>query len=274
MLQVPKTFTLSMLKANYKRLALQLHPDKANPTSVAMFQILTACYRQLVQEHDKRQKDAIHQDLKSQAQSFIQAQQPRRHKDWEGEEGGSGFNANKFNRIFDENRIKDVYSATGYEDWMNHPSSLNPDQYNKQIVVHKEPEALQSQLCASTSKRSSGMEFQELGVDRIKDFSGANNRGGGLQYMDYRVAHTTTKIMDPELVKQREEFQTIEALEAARANLRRTMTEEEQQQYYINLKKLEEKEKRRLHKLTKQDSALEDHYQKVNHLMISQMRRG
>jgi hypothetical protein len=68
LLCLPRDFTLQQLKTNYKRLALQLHPDKnlVSPEhAVEVFKILTDSYRKLHEDYLRRTNDLQFHELKA-----------------------------------------------------------------------------------------------------------------------------------------------------------------------------------------------------------------
>ena len=45
--------------------------------------------------------------------------------------------------------------------------------------------------------------------------------------MDYRKAHSTSRLIDPRLVKQRDDYRNLGAIESARSNISYQMSEED-----------------------------------------------
>lgn len=130
---------------------------------------------------------------------------------------------------------------------------------SKHLIKYKEPEPL------FTGKK---IQFTELGVDKIDDFSGDNMTKKNLNYMDLKLAHTTSRIVDPSTVKERKAFKSVEDVQADRANVSYTMSEREMR-HYQQKKKLEElREKQRMMKLTEQDKLALEHFERVNRLML------
>ena len=190
-----------------------------------------------------------------------------------------------FNRVFEENRMDDVNSAgygsvmaksgAGRED-INVPNTMRSFKINKfnktfenqpistsaAVQVYKQPEP------TLMAKR---LAFSELGVASIDDFSGTNDSMKRLNYTDYLKAHSTSRLVDPRTVRNRQEFKTVGELEAHRGNTH--MSEEEQQEYAEYQDRLKEAEVRRINNLQQQDRAYEGHFNNVNQRMLEQMRR-
>jgi type IV secretory pathway VirB4 component len=87
-----------------------------------------------------------------------------------------------------------------------------------------------------------------------------------LNFMDYRIAHTTSRIVDPRTVS-REEYKNIQELERSRENVSYQMTEEEYA-LYMRKKRLQEKEEEKRTMIQNSyDKRVEQHYMRVNGLL-------
>jgi hypothetical protein len=273
-LSLRRDFNLADLRSQYKTIALSVHPDKVQGQSDYMFKLVTKCYRILLQEWKSRQADKQFDVLKSDFKSDVQ--QNYRRSDIEKDD----FNIERFNKIFDDNRISTV-TDVGYDKWMNQNSvkdaptlskglssenfnkqfeqystiTASDRKHNKQIMKYKDPEPLMM---------SKNLSYIELGVDKIDDFSGKHN---GLEFSDYSLAHSTSRLVDPSIVKRRE-FKTVGEMEKYRENIRKLSSRELE---YLEKKKMIEKEKER--KQAEYQKALDDinfaNFQKMNKLMLS-----
>lgn len=288
MLQLPKQFTLEQLKANYKRLALQLHPDKNNPTTTMMFQILTNCYKTLMKEWKLKQTEKPHFDLRDGSRAFLQEQQQRpmmrtdfteesrsHGRNQEGGASGSSsqsrampnvsgnnFDVGKFNRVFEGNRVPDAYQE-GYEDWLRkqeEDAAAAARNQNTHIIAYKTPQALPA------AKNS--LSYYELGVERVTNHSADNLTQKQIQYMDLMAAHTTDRLIDPDRVKQRREYRTIQELENDRANASFQMTEKEARSLKRSQIKEEKEEQARMQRLSAYDRVTQDVYERAHKLML------
>lgn len=294
-LNLPKHYTAEMLKENYKRLALKAHPDKGG--SEYLFKLLTECYKYLASELKKRNNDKQFDELKNgflkELQDIMTPQSSRKTKvnsscsSQEASQNtiqqmfykGSRFDQDKFNKFFLDNKLADERIEYGYQNWMKmhkvkdvpkFTGSFNSNGFNqhfdkyaktesnhKQLIKYQEPEAM------VTSKR---LGFTELGQEEIDDYSGENKSIKNLNFMDYRIAHTTSRIVDPRMAS-RQDFKSIQELEMSRENISYQMTEEEYA-LYLKKKRIEEKEEEKRQAMQRLlDERVHQHYMKINGLL-------
>lgn len=302
-LNLPKNYNAAMLREAYKTMALKAHPDKGG--SEYLFKIVTQCYKYLSAELKKKEADKQFHELKKEFMSAIGTTDDGEVKRSRQSSGGSKsgrssgssssggepdinalqslfykgsrFDQAKFNKFFDENKLKDEVHEQGYKDWMKENEvaeapkfrgSFNSQGFNshfeqnaqvaannKHLIKYKEPEAL---VC---SKR---LGFTELGQDNVDDFSGENKSMRNLNFMDYRIAHTTTRMVDPTTVAKRQEFRNVQEFEKARANVAYHMTEQEMYEYHKKQKAMAKAEEHRAAVQAAHDARVAAHYQKIN----------
>ena len=279
-LGVPRNFTLEQLKSSYKKIALSVHPDKTPGNSDYMFKIVTKCYKKLSDEFKARESDKQYNELKSEFMKTTETQKKYVNPDIDI---SKKFNIKQFNQVFDDNRIPTV-TDSGYKEWMDKnelrdapdlgknitKESFNEqferyadetkDKKNKYIIKYREPEALQM---------SKKLNYIELGTENIDDYSGENKSNRDLNFMDYRIAHSTTRLVDPNAVKERTQYKTVGEYEKSRTNIKKLSDKE---LAYIEKKKqlelLEEKKKEEYQKTL--DQLTFENFKKLNKLMLGQ----
>ena len=289
-----KNFTLDELKAKFKNMAMVTHPDKGG--SEQLFLLVVNAFKKLLEEHNRRVSDKTHAELKAAFEQSTSQRAPSRGRGQvEGVTSaafdvgvGDRFNVDKFNQVFDSNRLDDPVATGGYQDWMRTQalpevddapkkpipkSKFNVNNFNKTfekktqslqqdnkfVAVYKEPEPL---LMAKK------MQFTELGVDKVDDYSGDNTTKRNLNYMDYKIAHTTSRIVDPNVVR-RKEYTNINELEGERSRIQFNMSHEDYE-YEMHKKKMaEEAERQRLETLDRQRQIEEAHFTKLQRLMLA-----
>lgn len=272
MLGIAKNFTPDQLRTAYKKMALAMHPDKQGGNDY-MFKMLTTCYKQLVKEYNKRITDRQFHELKTESQ--------RTTNNYTPPVDSKSFNIERFNTVFEKNRLSDSVRDTGYNDWLKTGDDgqaapkfngkftsrafneqfekSNKGEQSKHVIKYKEPEPM------FAGKK---IQYTELGVDNIDDYSGDNLSRKNLNYMDLKIAHTTSRIVDPGTVGERKQYKSIGDVEADRAHVSYTMNDSEMREYQAR-KKLEElREKQRLQNLNAYDNRTLEHYEQVNRLML------
>jgi curved DNA-binding protein CbpA len=272
---VPKNFTPDQLKAAYKKMALVMHPDKQGGNDY-MFKLLTTCYKTLVKEYNKSIADRQFHELKSEAQKSIPKYSPNPETI---DIAKKSFNIDKFNNVFDQNKLPDVTRDTGYDDWLKNAADNESKKFkgkftstafnqhfekntevepSKHLIKYKEPEPM------FTGKK---IQYTELGVD-LEDFSGENLSRKNLNYMDLKLAHTTSRIVDPKTVNERKSYKTVDDVESDRANVSYNMSEAQIREHQKQQKIAEIKEKQRLQNLNQYDLRNQEQFEKVNRLML------
>lgn len=204
----------------------------------------------------------------------------------DGARGGAEF-LDRFNRLFEEHRLDDEDGTQrGYADMMEKSNPNREDinvaktysgKYSRRkfneaferetvsdstdVIVYREPEPM------IAAKK---MAFTELGNPGTEDFSGgAEEARRGLQYTDYKKAHTTVRLVDPRSVAERRQFKSVDEYEAYRARkTQRQLTDEEQA--WIEAKKAKEEadERARLERLRTRDQAIAIHHERMNQLLL------
>lgn len=269
-LNLPRTgYTRDQLKFNYKALAKQLHPDKCRVSPDAatqLFQVLTEAYRKLSDELDKQHVDRTYFELRDSARRSA-GEPPRKSVDQPADKPvGKRFNVEKFNRVFSENRMEDPVFDTGYEKWMN---ETDPEIANKtggqNLVRYEEPQPM-----ILVNKNTTA--YSELGVTHIDDYSRNETARHGIQYTDYRIAHTTTKLATEEEIRMAEErankeLRSVDTLKKHRSNVSYTMNDTEARMSERRAREREDAEHRRVAALSAYERTLEQFEQRTKFLL-------
>lgn len=281
-LDISKNFTLDQLKEAYKKIALQVHPDRGG--TEYMFKLVTTCYKELTKEYNRRISDRQYHELKADfAKNQALMPQQSRTKKIDVSEANSGFNIDKFNKVFETNKLQNV-NDNGYEQFLKNSKEVEQknifagkkfsnDNFNKQfekrvqvasepnkfIVKYKEPEAL------LTCKK---IGFVELGEESVDDFSGTNTSRKNLNYMDLKIAHTTSRIIDPKTIDKRKEYRSVDELEVDRGTISYNMNDIDKDYYEKKKKEEEIKERLRMQSVLKQDQQTAIQYEKVHRLLL------
>lgn len=300
---VSKRFTLDELKYNYKKVAKKVHPDRGG--NEKLFKLVTLAYKQLLEIYKLKEINKEFNELKSDFQEFTtnQDNQQRRHRDLNRSSDRSSnrssdrsskkssrsrqnqpdLNGNfgdMFNKVYEENKIDDIYDR-GYGDLMTESDANRPDidikktvnsmknfnqafddtpisKHNKKIIKYRDPIALPTSLKT--------LQYTEIGIDKLSDFS---TETSNLSCVDYKKAHSTSKLIDKNYVRQRSGYNDIGGLKAERANIDYNMSEEDLRKQAYLKKKEQLKELKRLERLQQMDMMHQESFNRINELMVN-----
>lgn len=246
-LEVNQNSSLDDVRNKFKKLAVKYHPDKGGDKQI--FNLIVNSFKTVIKDMKEKEDEKVFYELKKNSK---QETEPDKFV-----VADDGF-GDKFNKYFNENKTVDKNVERGYTKFIDEPE-IKVSQKHYKLQKYKEPEG--SVLCKS-------LDFQELG-GTTKDFSGRNEDMHRLQYMDYQYAHTTNKLIEPNLVKKREEYKDLKDLESKRSSVNFELTNSEKK-YYEKVNQINSKrEQKRLINLNKYDNYLSEHDKKTNKLLIS-----
>lgn len=238
-LHVNRNFTAEELRSNYKRLALQLHPDKnivSAEEAGEIFKVLTHCYKQLMHEHQMRTSDRQFDELRATAAAQIQGSAEavaasRRAMTRAFDRSDGRFDATRFNQFFSEHRLSsDPAGDKGYGEWLKSTDPVDrprPAAADGKARLPKECKELLLHVDAAPLAKSR-LAFSEMGVEEIDDFSVVGSSRHGVCAMDLRAAYSAKRDDDddaPDAGAARPEYRNMEELERARAGIRYTMND-------------------------------------------------
>jgi len=104
---------------------------------------------------------------------------------------------------------------------------------------------------------------EELGVEKIDNYTGKSK---SINYTDYKEAHTTSRLVDPNTKYNR--YNSINDIKSERSNIKK-FSAEEVMNNELEKAKQEESEKIRLQALSRHDTAHFDNYNKIHNIMIN-----
>jgi curved DNA-binding protein CbpA len=282
-LNVPRNFEWEQLRNAYRHAAALVHPDKGGNRH--LFNLVTECFRFLANEYKARDADKPHFMLKQQSQEYVQKQQGSYVNQEQDRRINpatmDGMALGRFNQIFEENKLEDEEIQHGYGEMME-KSSKNREDINvpkllkkfdqgrfnkvfdkvvpqtKEVIVYREPEPLQL---------AKNLQYTEIGGSKPNDYTSSIE--SSIKYTDYMKAHTTSRLVDPRSISERQEFKDVQQYEKARdKTTQKPMTMEE-----LRYKKEQEEqeklaEENRLRKVKERDHIASDHYERMNRLLL------
>lgn len=235
-------FTMDQLKANYRRLAAQLHTGTTGSTTSAnmskadmdeVLRVLTACYKLLLPQAGLVMTGGGGSIVEGGRLTSTSTRSNNRGGTAVGGGGGGvgggsssrALDPAKFNKVFEGQFVRDAFQSKGYGDHMASSEdgvlpSLRGETatgITRRGARREDPEPVCFQRGGNRS-----VSFYELGVDDVDDFGKKDVAvtRHGIAYTDYQVAHTTSALMDPDdfesCNRAVKSYKSLDEFEAAR----------------------------------------------------------
>ena len=193
------------------------------------------------------------------------------------------FDVNVFNKIYEENKIKDVYDS-GYGNWMSKnpveekqqgkmfQNGFNKDMFNSEFENYKR----------ETRKKSNSLvEYREpeerismtnqdslmlLGGGKISDFSG---EASGIHYTDYKKAFTDgSMLIDVNSVSTDGRAGSMNSIKQQRSNISYTLSEADARRVKERELMEEREENKRVQRLNMYDKQHGEAYERIHGLLL------
>lgn len=245
-------YSLLELKERYKQLLRTHHPDKGGDRESFLY--ITACFKYLYRDLERRSEKTF-DELKKNARSESTSLPPPPKTLIEDREHFS----EKFNAFYEKHGIPDSTVQRGYEEFMSEATVQADDQSNFKLQKYRPPSP--QHLCGK-------MHFMTLGDNQEGDFSGKNDVKNGLQFMDYRRAHTTSRLVDESLLQDRESFSSLEDIKTKRETANFEMKEDEERRYHKENRLQTRDELERQARLKRHDQHMFKHFDSVRRMQI------
>jgi len=277
--EIKKEFTLPELRTQYKKMVLRYHQDKnvKNVGQSKEFKILTMCYKYLLDVYKMRmqcspvstfmqnahqnQDKMVSRDFCSLKQGF--EEEMNRYTPEQISRLNRNFNLDKFNQEYELKKYNDPLSSKGYDDFINDPRSLHEEkirEYKNALDEIKECEGPEPIDGVDLS------DCYELG-GKYKNLGRTIPMSAKLHFVDYKLAHTSPKIIDEDKAVARIEYKSLDDLHAERSKPIQLSPMEANL-----LKQKEEQEKRieaeRMYRLQKQEQELQEYYQRTHRILM------
>jgi curved DNA-binding protein CbpA len=284
-LNVQKNFTWNQLKDAYKQAAIKTHPDKPGGNKV-VFDFVTSCFKTLAEEYKLKHSNKSHIDMKQESTQFFEkmvntnSPHPSQHMSSPVDEPFE----KRFNKVFDDCRYQEEEIEYGYGSIMTQSTGKREDisienvfnkdkvdnstfnelfdkkvPVSKDIIKYKEPEAL---------PMAKNLQFTEIGSKRPDDYSSDTTKNQ-LAYTDYMRAYNGTRLANPDDIKSRKDFKTVQEYEKYRDKKIKQTLNEKERRYIDEQKRLEEQhEFERLERIKLQNIAIQKAHEKANRLML------
>jgi hypothetical protein len=132
---------------------------------------------------------------------------------------------------------------------------------NRQLIKYTDPTPV-------TVSRRGCVEYSELGLESVNDYSRGDAARHGIQYTDYRIAHTTSRLVDEAVNEGRKEFRTIDELQQHRATMSYNMNDSEAQAYADRKRAEEDSEDKRQRLQSQYDHRMKAHFERVHQSLL------
>jgi curved DNA-binding protein CbpA len=277
-LNVDKNCSVAQLRDAFKRVAIKVHPDKGGNDE--MFNVVVESYKTIYKKLKSETGDKDFNELK--IESILEFKNTKKTKNvsFKEENATNEEFSTKFNKVFDENRFVGSAVDDGYGQFMSQSSKQRDDidikksvnnfkdfnnafdsqeVMNKDIIIYKEPEPL---------TMSKSLAFNELGDDKIDDFSSDTTNNTNIGYCDYMKAHTTNKLVDKRYMKEKQSYKNIEDLKGNRSSQSFELTSDDRKRIDEEVTREKERETKRVINMKMYDANVSDHFHKVNKSMF------
>jgi len=266
-------FTMEKLKETYKKYALQTHPD-VEGGSERNFAIINNAYKFLVEELKKMENDRQYNELKMDSVGYIEKQEKSGMQN--RELSGGNFNVNKFNQVFQDNRMEDTANE-GYDSWLQENQydtediqqerGLTNGNFNSQFESRvKTSQALQRYVIPQELNSRTG-NVQELGVERVDNYSGES---GKIRFTDLKEAHTTSRLVDPNT--KYVQHKNLDSIKSARSNMGDIPREQQDMMEQIEVNRKRD-EAQREESQRRMDRMYAVHHDRMNNIFLGDGRR-
>ena len=257
-------------------MAVKTHPDKGGNEND--FQKVSIAYTILLKKLNDMNNNHDHNDMKNSSKEM--------YDDIKGVKNvnlSDNFDSSLFNKIYDENRIGDIYDD-GYGKWMDKTSvdnvdtkkmfngNFNKDMFNSEFNKYKKSQNVGKELVKYDNPEvkisyKGGDQLMGLGSDKINDFSGEGSMG--LHFRDYKDAYTNTCLIDTDDVKIGNRSRNMNDIEVQRSNVQYQMNDNDNISYELQKKREEENEMKRVQRIQMNDNNAFNQYDRIHKRMLN-----
>lgn len=240
------------VKKAYRKFSLKYHPDRPEGNA-KKFMMVSQAYIYLMQKIKEMQGNHGHNDLRNNAKKYFEEMEEKRkvHKaskaeienliEDQMEIGEKNFDQDKFNKIFEKNRIPTQYDkgyGNGWEDEthednvvMNHKFTLDLFNQTFNEVKAKKLEKFKGnqvmKIDAPEPQLLSNLAYEELGQDSIEDFTSGVREN--MNFVDYKAAYTKANVLEYDEKYNRGDYKNLDSLVRARDTQSFTVSNEDRE---------------------------------------------
>ena len=184
-------FTIEDIKSAKKKVLL-LHPDKSN-LNIEYFYFFSKAYRILLSIYEFKNKNI---NKNNNNIEYLADKNDDNNKILDNItkdiDNSTNFN-NWFNKLFEENRLKNDFNDTGYGDWLKSNDNINNIECKNLSEINKHIEDRKKKLRNNTLTKHK--DITDTNINQYSDIinsvpdSYGSNMFSKLQYEDLRIAH-------------------------------------------------------------------------------------
>jgi curved DNA-binding protein CbpA len=276
-LNIPKNYDEKTLKRAYLKAAMKSHPDRGG--SKDSFQKVSIAYTLLTRKLKEENNSHDHSSLKDMSVDYYNEQSSKPSVNTKMMEK---FDADLFNKIYDENRVGESFDD-GYGEWMKNTAMKDQphdkmfgDNFNKDLFNHtfekykSEQKSNSQQLTTYTNpKERISLKNQDalmiLGQGKVSDFGGTTDN---LSYSDYKQAFTDSTLIDTSSVDISSRKASIGSVKNERKNISYAMNPQDERIYSQQILEKQQAEENRIKRLQRYDNQTKDNYEKIHSLLL------
>jgi len=277
------------VKKAYRKFALKYHPDK--PTGdPKKFMMITQAYVYLLQKiKEMSGQNKSHKDMQNEAREYFEEMEKKRQEMRESATLGydpddqmeiasdKNFNADKFNKIFEKNRMPTQYDKGYGGDWGEDSDQDEPVVMNKKFSmdifnqmfdeqkkkkIEKKPERQLMVIEEPEPQLLSNLQFEELGSGEIDNFT--SGRNSGMNFTDYKAAYTRNNVLEYDEKFNRGDYKNIDHLVKERGKANFDLTDDDKARLQRREMMTRKQEEERVNNMMAWDKMAEQYSQRAN----------
>jgi len=279
------------VKKAYRKFSLKYHPDRPEGNA-KKFMMVSQAYIYLMQKIKEMQGNHGHNDLRNNAKKYFEEMEEKRkqHKESKAEIedqiedqmeiSEKNFDQDKFNKIFEKNRMPTQYDkgyGDGWEDEtheenvvMNHKFTLDLFNQTFNEVKAKKLDKFKGnqvmKIDAPEPQLLSNLAYEELGQDNIEDFTSGVREN--MNFVDYKAAYTKANVLEYDEKYNRGDYKNLDSLVRARDTQSFTVNNEDKEWMQRQEQYEKQKEQKRIDNMMAFDRMAEIYSNRANQHFI------
>ena len=276
-LEISKDYDRQTLKKAYMTKAMVLHPDRGGNSED--FKLLGLAYKSLLKKLDDLEIN-MHNELKQNHEKYVNDDK----QDVNYKLDKDNFDINLFNNLYDEYKLTNNFSDRGYGDWLkkeeesdyNDNSDLQnnftSNKFNSSFDNYKDAISQSKSNSLSLSEPDELISYKEqdsltvLGGGKIKNYSGSVN---GLGFRDLKDAFENSTLINVNSINISNRSSDLNYYERSRDNTSFELNESDLLKYKNQITRQKKKEERRIRRLQREDSKIQDTYNYLHQRMLN-----